>query len=218
MKRSSPSAIISTPNRRKASGMMPRLRSDTSLMRMPSPIIAAMPMNEPTSIMSGSILCSAPPSDATPSMVSRLLPMPEMCAPILFSMVHSCCMYGSQAALYIVVVPSASTAAMMMFAVPVTLASSSSIYVPLRELLRCLSPAFSSGSACISYTLRLSLNSKRAPRFLNPRKWVSRRRRPILSPPGSATTALPKRASSGPIMSTEPRRAEHLRTKTSLPR
>ena len=40
-----------------------------------------------------------------------------------------------------------------------------------------------------------------------PRKWVSRRRRPILSPPGLATRALPKRAKSGPISITEPRKA-----------
>ena len=95
---------------------------------------------------------------------------------------------------------------MMMLAVPVTDASSRSMYVPC------------SFSASILYTWRSSSALNAAPRFLKPRKWVSRRRRPILSPPGSATTALPKRPSSGPIVSTLPRSAEHLRTYSSLAR
>ena len=39
---------------------MPKSLTDTSLMRTPSPHIAAMPMNEPTSIISGKMRCSAP--------------------------------------------------------------------------------------------------------------------------------------------------------------
>ena len=84
-------------------------------------------MNEPTSIMSGSMSWTVPCSPSVPTMVSRLLAMPLMLAPMLLSMWHSCCMYGSQAALYMVVVPRAKTAAMMMLAVPVTEASSSSM-------------------------------------------------------------------------------------------
>ena len=61
--------------------------------------VAAMPMKEPTSIMSGSMVCSVPWRVVTPSMVSRLEPMPEMLAPMELSMWHSCWMYGSQAAL-----------------------------------------------------------------------------------------------------------------------
>ena len=94
---------------------------------MPLPTIAAIAMKEPISIMSGSKWCVVPWSDFTPTMVMRLLPMPEIFAPMRLSMWQSCCMYGSQAALYMVVVPSAITAAMMIFAVPVTLASSSNI-------------------------------------------------------------------------------------------
>ena len=40
-----------------------------------------------------------------------------------------------------------------------------------------------------------------------PMKWVSRRRRPILSPPGCGTTACPKRDSNGPTSMMLPRRA-----------
>ena len=40
-------------------------------------------------------------------------------------------------------------------------------------------------------------------------KCVSRRRRPILSPPGLEIMALPKRATIGPTSMTEPRRLEH---------
>ena len=97
---------------------------------MPSPTIAAIPINEPTSIMSGRMRCVAPCNFSTPTMVSRLEAMPEILAPIALSKWHSCWIYGSQAALYIVVVPSASTAAMTTLAVPVTEASSSSMYVP----------------------------------------------------------------------------------------
>ena len=168
--------------------------------------MAAMPTNEPTSIMSGSMVWAVPPKLSTPSMVSRLEAMPEMRAPMALSMRQSCCMYGSQAALYMVVVPLASTAAMMMLAVPVMEASSSSMYVPLRR------------RACMSNTLRVSSRTNRAPSCLKPKKWVSSRRRPILSPPGSAMVALPKRPSSGPIMSTLPRKAEQRCTYSSLPR
>ena len=55
-------------------------------------VMAAMPMKLPTSIMSGSIVCSVPPSDSTPSMVSRLEAMPEMRAPMRLSMRQSCWM------------------------------------------------------------------------------------------------------------------------------
>ena len=44
--------------------------------------MAAIPMNEPTSIISGNILCSAPCSFFTPSIVSRLEPIPLILAPI----------------------------------------------------------------------------------------------------------------------------------------
>ena len=93
-----------------------------------------------------------------------------------------------------------------MLAVPVTEASSRSIYVPFR----CF--------ASMVNTLRSSSLMNFAPRFLNPRKWVSSLRRPILSPPGSATEALPKRPSSGPIRSTLPLRAEHFLMYSSLER
>ena len=42
------------------------------------------------------------------------------------------------------------------------------------------------------------------PRFTMPEIWVSTLRRPILSPPGFGKYTLPKRASSGPAIITEP--------------
>ncbi|MBQ1224393.1 MAG: EAL domain-containing protein, partial [Alistipes sp.] len=58
------------------------------------------------------------------------------------------------------------------FAVPVTEASSRSIYVPVS----CLARTVKKDSA--------ASKSNSAPSFWKPIKWVSRRRRPILSPPG----------------------------------
>ena len=52
--------------------------------------------------------------------------------------------------------------------------------------------------------------------FLNPMKWVSSLRRPILSPPGLVSTALPNRASSGPIISTLPLSEAHFLTNSLL--
>ena len=80
------------PNRLKASGIMPRLGSDTFLMRTPLPTMAAMPINEPTSIMSGSMVWLVPCSESTPSMVSRFDATPLMRAPMLLSIRQSCWM------------------------------------------------------------------------------------------------------------------------------
>ena len=95
----------------------------------------------------------------------------------------------------------------MMLAVPVTEASSSSIY-----------PPFSPFSARSS---KMSLPASKwnvAPRRWSPKKWVSIRRRPILSPPGLLSTALPKRATSGPMVRTLPRRVEQRSRYSSLRR
>ena len=94
-------------------------------------VIAANPIQLPISTISGRMECSVPPSSLTPSIVNKFEPNPEIFAPILLSILQSCCRYGSQAALYIVVVPEAKTAAINILAVPVTDASSNNKFTPL---------------------------------------------------------------------------------------
>ena len=72
--------------------MMPRFSYDTFLMVSSDCVIAAIPMKLPTSIISGSIVCSVPPSSRTPSMVSKFDAMPEIFAPIRFNIRHNCWM------------------------------------------------------------------------------------------------------------------------------
>ena len=92
--------------------------------------MAARPIKLPISIMSGNILWLQPFNFSTPSIEIKLEPIPLILAPMLFSILHSCWRYGSQAALYIVVLPFAKTAVIIIFAVPVTEASSSNMFVP----------------------------------------------------------------------------------------
>ena len=79
------------PMRANCAGMMPRFSNDTLRIVSSDWFMAAMPMKLPTSIMSGSSVCSVPPSDSTPSMVSRFEAMPEMRAPMRMSILHNCC-------------------------------------------------------------------------------------------------------------------------------
>ena len=81
---------IFTPSRANMSGMMPKLSNDTFLMVNSLPVMAAMPMKLPTSIMSGSTVCSVPCRLSTPSIVRRLEAMPEIFAPIRLSILQSC--------------------------------------------------------------------------------------------------------------------------------
>ena len=71
--------------------MIPRSSYDTFRMVSSEWVMAAIPMKLPTSIMSGSIVCSVPPSESTPSIVSRFEAMPLMWAPIRTSIRQSCC-------------------------------------------------------------------------------------------------------------------------------
>ena len=103
-------------------------------------------------------------------------------------------MYGSHAALKIVVSPCAMTAAIIILAVPVTEASLRSMYVP-----------FNPPSGAVA-TWHLLPSSNVAPSFCNPMICVSRRRRPILSPPGFGRYPLPNLASIGPKIITLPLR------------
>ena len=54
-------------------------------------VIAAIPIKEPISIISGKIRCSVPSKDSTPSIVSKFEPTPDILAPILLSILHNCC-------------------------------------------------------------------------------------------------------------------------------
>ncbi|MNX99571.1 hypothetical protein D3C86_1320290 [compost metagenome] len=91
-----------------------------------------------------------------------------------------------------VVVPLASTAAITMLAVPVTEASSNSIYAPVKFVASTLKNSF-----LLSYT-------NFAPSFSKPIKCVSNLLRPILSPPGLGMAAFPKRPKSGPTIIIDP--------------
>ena len=93
---------------------------------------AARPMKLPISMWSARTRCVAPPSSRRPSIVSRFEPMPWIWQPIACSSSHSSCTWGSQAAFTIVVVPSASAAAISAFSVPVTEASSRNSSAPCR--------------------------------------------------------------------------------------
>ena len=72
-------------------GMMPRLSYDTFLMVSSERVIAAIPMKLPTSIISGSMVCSVPPNDSTPSITNKLDAIPEILAPMRLSILHNCC-------------------------------------------------------------------------------------------------------------------------------
>ncbi len=90
---------------------------------------------------------------------------------------------------------------MTAFSVPVTLASSRKTFAPTRPAVRMVKRRFASISA---------------PSFWNAWRCVSTRRRPITSPPGGGTIALPKRASSGPASSTDARILLHSSSSSSV--
>src|SRR5215211_4166306 len=140
------------------------------------------------------MVCSPPPSRSTPSMVRRLDPIPEMRAPRPTRNRHRSWTWGSQAALPMTVVPSASTAAMTAFSVAVTDASSRNIGAP-----RSRPTSSSRARSKLAWTPRLRKASR----------WVSSRRRPITSPPGGGSRQWPVRATSGAASSTDARMRVH---------
>ena len=81
---------------------------------------AASPIQLPISIMSGSIKCLHPPSESTPLIFNKFEPIPVILPPMLLIIIHNCWIYGSHAALYITVSPSAKEDAITRLAVPVT--------------------------------------------------------------------------------------------------
>src|SRR5215212_1494640 len=140
------------------------------------------------------MVCSPPLSRSTPSMVRRLEPIPEIWAPRPTRNRHRSWTWGSQAALPMTVVPSASTAAMMAFSVAVTDASSRNIGAP-----RSRPTSSSRARSKLAWTPRLRKASR----------WVSSRRRPITSPPGGGSRQWPVRATSGAASSTDARMRVH---------
>ncbi len=94
------------------------------LIRISPLVIAAATMNVPVSILSGIIPCLQLPSLATPSILMVSVPAPLTFAPILFRKFARSTISGSSAAFSIMVVPSASTAAIIMFSVAPTLGKS----------------------------------------------------------------------------------------------
>ena len=111
-------------------------------------------------------------------------------APIATSILHKSCTCGSLAALVIVVRPSASAAAMTAFSVAVTEVSSKKM---------------SSPTSLLALNSNFPSMSTRAPNSVKAKKWVSKRRLPITSPPGGIMLAFPKRAISGPANKIEAR-------------
>src|SRR6266540_1757458 len=184
-RRFDPSSSQRTPSREKPTSIGRRSSGITSSISSSPPVITARPMKLPTSVW------SAPRSRSTPLISRRLEPTPVIRAPSAFRKRQRSCTWGSQAALPMIVWPSATAAAMMVFSVAVTDPSSRNISPPRSR------PASSSSAP----------RSKLAvtPSVLKASRCVSRRRRPMPSPPGEGSTQRPVRASSGPASSTEPR-------------
>ena len=105
--------------------------STPSIVTSP-PVTAARPMKHATSMWSGRSRHSPPRSDSTPSMRRTFDSIPSMCAPSETRKRQRSWTCGSHAALPITVSPGASTAAMIVFSVAMTLASSRKTLVPRR--------------------------------------------------------------------------------------
>src|ERR1700682_3305681 len=135
-------------------------------------------------MLSGITRCVAPLRSGTPSISSTSVPIPWIRAPILPRNVARSTTCGSRAALWMVVMPSAVAAAIIRFSVPVTVGMSRKMVASFSRSARA---TYSPPSSSILAPIRRS-----------PRRCCSTRRMPISSPPGFATRASPRRASSGP--------------------
>ncbi|CFN70142.1 Uncharacterised protein [Bordetella pertussis] len=145
----------------------------------------------PASMRSAMTSWRAPCSRATPSTTMRSVPWPWMRAPILMSSSARSTTSGSRAAFSSTVWPSASTAAISRFSVPVTVTMSVRIEAPFRRVARATTKPCS-----------ISIS---APSAASPLMCWSTGRWPIAQPPGRLTRAWPKRASSGPSTRIEAR-------------
>src|SRR6266540_1032995 len=129
-RRFDPSSSQRTPSREKPTSIGRRSSGITSSISSSPPVITARPMKLPTSVWSGPMVCSPPRSRSTPLISRRLEPTPVIRAPSAFRKRQRSCTWGSQAALPMIVWPSATAAAMMVFSVAVTDASSRNISPP----------------------------------------------------------------------------------------
>ena len=99
---------------------------------------AAAQRKLPASMRSAMTVCSAPWRLSTPSIVIVGVPAPETLAPMAFRQSARSTTSGSRAAFSIVVTPSANTAAIIRFSVPVTVTMSVTMRAPLRRAARAL--------------------------------------------------------------------------------
>ena len=125
------------------------------------------------------------PAARCPCTVRTFEPMPSIRAPIETSSRARSCTCGSEAALRIVVVPGVSAAAISVFSVAITLASSMKKSQAAQAVAAPTSGSLRSTSIC-------------APSARSASRCGSSRRRPMKSPPGGGMCASPARASSGP--------------------
>src|SRR5215210_1702717 len=147
--------------------------------------------NVPASIRSGIVAWSAGSKPSTPSISIVLEPAPRIRAPMETRNVARSAISGSRAALSITVVPLAPTAAISRFSVAPTLGYSSVIEAPR-----------SRGARAWRKPCSIPIS---APMRSSPFRWRSIGREPMLSPPGIATRASPRLASSGPRTTIEAR-------------
>ncbi len=134
-----PSSIQSGPVRMSAPASRSLIRTasrdsgSARLSRTEPPVIAAATRYVPVSMRSGRIAWFALESDSTPSTRIVLLPAPEICAPMDVRNRARSRTSGSRAAFSSSVSPSASTAAISRFSVPVTVTVSKTMWVPFRR-------------------------------------------------------------------------------------
>ena len=149
-------------------------------------VIAAATAQVPATIRSETVVYSTGCNVLTPVMVSSDPPIPEISAPIATNMLQISTISGSRAALSITVTPVAVTAAINSVSVAPTLGKSKYTCVPIRPPV---------GACTTKYPCSLATT---APMRSRPAVCISRPREPMASPPGSATSASPVRATNGP--------------------
>ena len=107
-----------------------------SVTRTSPRVMAAATSSVPASMRSGTTLWTAPVSSGTPSISMRSVPTPCRRAPIAVSSAPRSLTSGSRAAFSMIVVPSASAAAIMRFSVPVTVTRSVAMRAAFSRLAR----------------------------------------------------------------------------------
>ena len=176
---------ISAPAADSLSSTMPRCPGSPLRTTTSPPVMAAANAQVPATIRSGTTRCSTGLSRSAPSTSRVEVPIPSTVAPIRRSIRHRSTISGSRATLSITVRPLASAAAISRFSVAPTLGKSSRSSAPCRP--------------CGASATRKPWSSRTsAPISVSPATCMSSPREPIASPPGSATSANPQRAVSGP--------------------